>query len=225
MFISASTESITVSGPWERADPELVAKIAAYPVANIGDALGRTGLMGSAIRGVWTGAACHGSILPINTREGDNLAIHRALDEAQPGDVLVVNGFADVNRAVFGDLLAEICLARGVTGVVIDGAVRDAEAIGAIGLAAFARAVTPAGPSKMGPGTVGEPVACGNLVCNPGDAIVADSDGIAVIPRARLAQVLAKLVEIDAMEAALREQIIQTRKNSATAPELAAATS
>ena len=224
MFIKASTESITVTQPWERCDAELVAKIAAYPVANIGDALGRTGLMCSAIHGVWAGAACHGSILPINTREGDNLAIHRALDEAQPGDVLVVNGFSDINRAVFGDLLAEICLARGVAGVIIDGAVRDAEAIGAIGLAAFARATTPAGPSKMGPGTVGEPVACGNLVCNPGDAIVADSDGIAVIPRARLAEVLAKLGEIDAMETALRQQIIQSRLAGTAAPQLAAAT-
>lgn len=212
MFIDAATENISVATSWQRCDLDLLGKIAAYPVANIGDALGRTGLMASAIRPVWKGAHCHGAILPIQTREGDNLAIHRALDEAQPGDVLVVNGFSDKNRAVFGDLLAEIAIARGVAGVVIDGAVRDAETIAAIGLPTYAIATTPAGPFKTGPGVIGHAVACGNVVCHPGDAIIADGDGVAVISSTRLTHVLSNLEAIDRMESDLRNRIMLSRQ-------------
>jgi RraA family protein len=213
MFINASTESINVTDDWTRAPLNQIQVLARYPVALIGDIQRRIGMMASAIRPMTKHAWFHGTILPVLTREGDNLAIHRALDEAVPGDVLVINGNAEVNRAVFGDLLAEICLARGIAAVVIDGAVRDVDEIEGLGLPVFARAVNPAGPSKTGPGTVGAPVACGNVVCHPGDAIIGDRDGIIVVSRDDLVAHATKIVEQEAFEASLRTRIRESAQN------------
>lgn len=207
MFINVSDESITVNATWERADLALIEEVSHYPVALIGDVLHRMGMMASAIRHTAGKPTFFGTILPLNTREGDNLAIHRALDEAQPGDVLVINGNSEVNRSVFGDLLGEICLAKKVAAVVIDGAVRDIEELNSMGLPIYARAVNPAGPSKWGPGQVGIPVACGNVVCCPGDAIIGDRDGIIVIARGLLASLAEKVKLQDGYEKSFREKV------------------
>lgn len=183
MIITASTDSIQLTPDWERPALQPIRELARFPVALIGDAQGRTGIMHSAIRSVTPGLKLAGTVLPINTREGDNLAIHRAMDDAREGDVLVINANSDTNRACFGDILGEICMSRGIAGVVIDGATRDVEELLALGLPVFARGISPAGPFKYGPGTVGTPVACGNVVCNPGDAIIGDSDGIVIVPQ------------------------------------------
>ncbi|MBO0366417.1 MULTISPECIES: RraA family protein [Pseudomonas] len=207
MFINVSDESISVNSHWQRADLALIGEIARYPVALIGDVLQRMGMMASAIHHTAGKPSFFGTILPLNTREGDNLAIHRALDEAQPGDVLVINGNSEVNRSVFGDLLGEICLARQVAAVVIDGAVRDVAELDSMGLPVYARAVNPAGPSKWGPGQVGIAVACGNVVCHPGDAIIGDRDGIIVIPRSRLASLAEQVKLQDGYENSFRDKV------------------
>lgn len=211
MFINVSTENIQVNDGWERANLEVIRSISHYPVALIGDVLQRMGLMASAIRHVAGNTSFFGTVLPIITREGDNLAIHRALDEAKPGDVLVVNGNSEVNRAVFGDLLGEICLAKKVSAVVVDGAVRDVEELQVMGLPTYARAINPAGPSKSGPGIVGYPVACGNIVCNAGDAILGDLDGIIVIGREILGSLPEKLKNQNDFEKAFRERVRASR--------------
>ncbi|MDH0746855.1 RraA family protein [Pseudomonas sp. GD03842] len=210
MFINASDENIAVSDNWERAPLNLIEDISRYPVALIGDVLQRLGMMASAIRHVAGKPTFFGTVLPILTWEGDNLAIHRALDDAQPGDVLVINGNGETNRAVFGDLLGEVCLARNVAAVVIDGAVRDIEELDTMGLPVYARAVNPAGPSKHGPGHVGAPVACGNVVCNAGDAILGDRDGIIVISRHILPTLAEKLSIQDGIENTFRERVRAT---------------
>jgi RraA family protein len=207
MFINAPAESISVKTGWSRAPLDQIEAVAQYPVALIGDIQRRMGMMASVIRPMTKHARFYGTILPVLTREGDNLAIHRALDEAVPGDVLVINGNSEVNRSLFGDLLAEICLARGIAGVVIDGATRDVDEIEALNLPVFARAVNPAGPTKTGPGTVGTPVACGNVVCNPGDAIIGDRDGIIIVSRDDLVPYATKIVEQEAFESSLRSKI------------------
>lgn len=97
--------------------------------------------------------------------------------------------------------------ARGVTGVVIDGAVRDVEELDNLGVPVFARGINPAGPTKTGPGTVGVPVACGNVVCNAGDAIIGDRDGLIIVPRTDVSAFVAKIVEQEAFEADLRNRI------------------
>ncbi|MDU0368256.1 RraA family protein [Microbacterium sp. KSW4-17] len=207
MFIAADASSISVSPGWRRAPIGLVDAVAAYPVALIGDVTARMGMMTSVIRPQNGLPRFAGTVLPVLTRDGDNLAIHRGLDEAAPGDVLVVDAHAETNRAVFGDILGEVCVVRGVRGVVIDGATRDVDELERLGLPVFARAVNPAGPSKAGPGVVGAPVAVGNVVCRAGDAIVADRDGIVVLPAAALEEVLERLSAQDAFENGLRARI------------------
>lgn len=207
MFINVSDESIDVQSQWERAPLGAIEALAKFPVALIGDVQKRIGMMSSAIRPTTRNAKFFGTILPILTREGDNLAIHRGIDEAQPGDVLVINGNSETNRAVFGDILAEICLSKKISAVVIDGATRDVEEIEKMGLPVFARGINPAGPSKTGPGTVGIPVACGNLVCNPGDAIIGDRDGIIIIARKDVAAYAEKVAAQDGFEESLRAKI------------------
>ena len=138
MYINASIDNIKFAGEWERPDPEKVARLGETAVAMIGDSRSRIGMMAAKIRCMTPGLVLAGAVLPILAWEGDNLAIHAALDIAQPGDVLVVNANGEVNRSVFGDILAEICLKRGVRGVVIDGAVRDVDAIIEFGLPTFA---------------------------------------------------------------------------------------
>lgn len=191
MYINASIDNIKFAADWERPDPAKVAKLGEIATAMIGDSRARLGMMAANIRSVTPGLTMAGSVLPILAWEGDNLAIHAALDIAQPGDVLVINANGEVNRSVFGDILAEIALKRGVRGVVIDGAVRDVDSIIEFGLPVFARGICPAGPSKHGPGTVGQPVACGHLVCCAGDVIIGDNDGVIVVPRAEIDSTLA----------------------------------
>jgi regulator of RNase E activity RraA len=207
LFINASTDNIDIAEQWQRADLDEVKRLAQYPVALIGDVQARMGTMASPIRPVTPSPRLAGTVLPVHAREGDNLAIHRALDDARPGDVLVVNANAETNRAVFGDLLGEICLAKGVTGIVIDGAVRDVDELAGQGLAVYARGISPAGPWKNGPGRIGFPVACGNIVCNPGDAIIGDNDGIIVVPQHALAATLARTQAQEQTEQKMRDAI------------------
>lgn len=216
MFIDAPTDSIQVTTGVARPESSLLEGLNSYPTANIGDALGRLNIMGSAIQSQWKGARCVGVARTVLTREGDNLAIHLALDDVLPGDVLVVNGRGDASRALFGDILAEICLAKQVAGVVIDGTIRDREAIAELGLPVWATGVTPCGPTKTGPGIIGEPVACGGVVVAPGDVIVADGDGVAVISPERLEGMVEKLIAIDQMENRLRVRIQQSLAQEAT---------
>lgn len=209
MFITANADNIRIAPDWERAPAEGIAQLSRFPAALIGDAQQRMGVMTGDIKLATRGLKLAGTVLPILAREGDNLAIHRALDDAKPGDVLVVNSNGDTSRAVFGDILGEICVAKGVAGVIIDGATRDVDELTALGLPVFATAVTPAGPWKNGPGTIGYAVACGHVVCHPGDAIFGDSDGVVVVARDELAAVIAATERQDAVEDAIRASIKQ----------------
>ncbi|MCG7635260.1 RraA family protein [Gordonia McavH-238-E] len=207
MFITANTDNIRITTDWARASREDIGRLANHPAALIGDAQERMGVMTGTIRLATPGLRLAGTVLPVLAREGDNLAIHRALDDAQPGDVLVINANGDTSRAVFGDILGEICVAKGIAGVVIDGAVRDVDELTAMKLPVFATAITPAGPWKNGPGTIGKAVACGHVVCHPGDAIFGDSDGVVVVPRADVGAVADATDNQDRKEDAIRADV------------------
>ncbi|WP_104180383.1 RraA family protein [Arthrobacter sp. B0490] len=207
MYINAPADNIAVHPQWPRPAQDLVRDLAAYPAALIGDVRNRMDMMSADIRCLTPGIRLGGAIFPVQVWEGDNLAIHRGLDEAQPGDVLVISGNGVTNRSVFGGILAEICLSKGIRGVIIDGAVRDVEEMNDMGIAVFARAVVPAGPSKNGPGTVGKPVACGNVVCNPGDVVVGDNDGIVVVAQSEIAETLHKLPAQEEIERNIRDRV------------------
>lgn len=171
------------------------------------DSMDRLGSPDAGISPIWPGARLVGPALTVLTAAGDNRIIHSALDAVEPGEVLVINGFGDSTRALIGDLIAERALSLGVAGFVIDGCVRDADAIRELGMPVFARGVTPAGPYKNGPGQIGGPIAIGGVSVATGDVVVADADGVAFIPRDRLAVVagLAERKLVD--EAAKRAQI------------------
>ncbi len=211
MFIDAPTDNLALADPWERVAPELLDRFAKAPAANVGDVFDRLLVMDGGIRPFTSRTRLIGTALPILTRAGDNLAIHRALDDAQPGDVLVINGQGDLSRALLGDLIGEIMVSKGLLGAIIDGAVRDAETLAAQGLVVFARAATPAGPFKNGPGMIGSPVAVGGVVVSPGDLIVTDSDGVVVVPHHRADWAADQVDRVIDNEEALRRRILAAR--------------
>lgn len=197
----------TPDGDFPRTPQDVVDELGSLPVANIGDAMDRLGLLDSRIQAVWPGARLAGTALTVWTRAGDNAAIHEALRIARPGDVIVVNGQGDESRALLGDLIGARALAAGVAGFVLDGAARDADTLGEIRMPVFARACTPAGPYKFGPGRVGVTVAVGGVAVNPGDVVVGDGDGVAVIARDDAARVAAAAREVFDEEARRRADI------------------
>ena len=208
MFINAATDTLHIHLPWERPPQPLVERFEHVPAANVADVFDRLLVMDSGIRPMTSRSRLVGPALPVLTRAGDNLAIHRALDDARAGDVLVVAGQADPTRALIGDLIGEIMRARGVVGAVIDGAIRDADELEQQGLSVFARCLTPAGPFKHGPGIIGATIACGGVVVGPGDLVVADSDGVSVVPAQRMVWAADRAREIIQQEAVLRDRIV-----------------
>jgi RraA family protein len=189
MTTTSAASPVLVAPVHQRPPESLVERFRQAPVAAVGDAQERLWVLEGDIRAMWPGASFAGSALTVYTRAGDNLAVHRALDIARPGDVLVVNGQGDTTRALLGGLLAGRARKLGLAGIVVDGAVRDVDEIESVGLPVFARAITPAGPYKNGPAEVGHPVACGGVVCSPGDIVCGDADGVAVVPHARAVRV------------------------------------
>lgn len=177
------------------------------PTSAIVDSMDRLGSPDAGISPIWPDARLTGTALTVLTAAGDNLIIHSALDVVERGEILVINGFGDRTRALIGDLIVERALSLGVAGFVIDGCVRDAQAIQQLGMPVFARGVTPAGPYKNGPGQIGVPIAIGGVSVATGDVVVADADGVAFIPRARLSEVAGKATAKLSDEAGKRARI------------------
>jgi regulator of RNase E activity RraA len=194
-------DNIRIAPNWPRVDKAVLEELREHSVANLGDALDRLNIVDGGISPIWTGAKAVGSALPIMTVAGDNKAVIAALDHIQPDDILVINAFGYEGRAIMGDNLAQRFDVFGAVGAIVDGYVRDRDIIAGLGFPVFARGLTPAGPWKNGPGVIGEPVAIGGVVVNPGDIVAADADGIIVIPPHRGHEVLAAVKEIVALEA------------------------
>jgi RraA family protein len=184
---------------------------AGLAVANIGDARQRMGMVDSGIHAMWRGARLVGRARTVWTRAGDNKALHQALDKVRPGEVIVINGHGDANRALMGELIAERARSKGCVGMVIDGAARDIDVLEEIGFGVWARAANPAGPYKDGPGKIDVPVAIGGVVCSPGDLVVADDDGVIVVPAAEAFTTLTAARAVEADEAGRRAAIIAAR--------------
>jgi regulator of RNase E activity RraA len=208
MTATADTRTAT---DFARPDPELVARLAKLPAANIGDAMDRLGIADSAIQAIWPGATLAGPAFTVWTRAGDNQGIHRSLELARPGDVIVVSGQGDTSRALLGELIGERAISAGIAGFALDGAARDAQVLGEIGMPVFARAVTPAGPYKHGPSRVATPIAFGGVPVMPGDIIIGDSDGIVVVPLQDAARIAEAAEAVFADEENRRKTIVQSR--------------
>jgi 4-hydroxy-4-methyl-2-oxoglutarate aldolase len=184
------------------------------------DALGRFGAMDYRIKPLDPGSQLVGSALTVRTRPCDNLAIYKALEMAQPGDVLVVATQFDTGNAIWGELTTLMGQARGLAGMVTDGMVRDTHEIVAAGLPVFARGTTPNSPFKDGPADINLPVSCGGIPVRPGDIVVGDADGVVVVPRDQAESVLARVAAIHHKEAAMRAEIQDGRSLPASALRL-----
>ena len=169
-----------------------------------------------------------GPAYTVRTRPGDNLIVHKALDLAHPGDVLVIDAGGSTERATLGSLIVRYARSRGLAGLVVDGAVRDLADFDEIGLPVFARGATHLGPYKDGPGEIGGPVTIGGTVVRTGDVVVGDIDGVAFVPAARVATVLAAAVALIENERRIVEAIghggwdrswIDAKLTITTAPE------
>jgi len=173
-----------------RASAELVNRFRAQATSNIADAMGRFHFMDFGIR-PRSGLSLCGVAVTVDARPGDNLMVHKALEVAQPGDIIVVNTNGNTTSAVFGELMCRTAVGAKLGGIVVDGSIRDVDAITALGFPAFSRALCAGGCDKDGPGEVNSPIACGNTVVMPGDIVVGDADGVVVVPREEAADVLA----------------------------------
>lgn len=191
-----------------RPKSELLSAYATVPVANIGDARDRMGMVDGGIKPLWTGAKAAGWARTVCVPAGDNKLLHTALERITPGDFLIVNGQAFTDRALLGELMAEKARKRGAVGIVADGALRDVRDLEEMGFGAWARATNPSGPYKNGPGQVDVPVAVGRVVVEPGDLIVADDDGVIVVPAAEAAGTLDRALAVQQDEARRRQAII-----------------
>lgn len=183
----------------DRPDRELVEGFRGLPVANIGDSMNRASMMDARLRRI-SQVDLLGPAFTVKSRAGDNLMLHKALDMAQPGDVIVFDGHGDLTNAITGELMMQTAIEKKLGGVIIDGAVRDVATLRQLPLPIYAAGVTPAGPYKDGPGEIGVPVTVGSVVVHPGDIVVGDEDGIVVIRPMDAPDILRKTQKKNAAE-------------------------
>ena len=174
------------------ASKELVDAFAKLPVANVSDAMNRVTAAGPSLRPMHSSGTMAGVALTVKSRPGDNLMLHKAIDMAVPGDVIVCDAGGDLTNALMGELMLAYAIKKGVVGFVLNGAIRDLDNFREMNLPTFAAGVTHRGPYKDGPGEINVPIAFGGMVIHPGDIIIGDSDGVHCVPMADAEAVLAK---------------------------------
>jgi 4-hydroxy-4-methyl-2-oxoglutarate aldolase len=193
-----------------RVDPAVVEAARAVTVSDVHESMGSEGrisLMSSRMRPLLQGARIAGPAVTAFCGHGDNLMMHRALYLAQPGDVLVVVCQSELSGAQWGDLAARYALKKGLAGVVVQGCVRDVDVVRDLGFPVWATHISPIHPDKKGHGLVNAPVVCDGVRVCPGDLVVADGDGVQVVPRKLASEVIRAAVEKMTKENAVAEQI------------------
>lgn len=195
---------------FERPDPALVARFKDMPVANIDDCMGRIAAVDASICPVGNQGQLLGTAFTIRVPQGDNLMFHAAMDLAKPGDVIVIDAGGFTDRAIFGELMATYCKTRGIRGIVCDGAIRDRDGLAGLeGFPVYARAATPNGPYKNGPGEINVPVVIGGKLVKPGDIVVGDGDGVLFVDPAIAAEVADATEAVEKKEAGIMQHILE----------------
>ncbi len=178
----------------KRPSRNLVELFRHYETCDISDLLNRMFTLASEIRNLANDKPLLGPAITVKLFPGDNLMLHKALDVAQPGDVVVVDTSGSSANAVFGDLIANKAKHRGIAGFVIDGLIRDIDGVKQVGLPVYARGITAFGPLHRGPGELNYPISCAGIVVNPGDIVSADESGVVIVRREFASELLGRLV-------------------------------
>jgi 4-hydroxy-4-methyl-2-oxoglutarate aldolase len=169
--------------------------------------MGRRGALDAGLRPLWQGIRLCGTAFTLRARVGDNLTLHQAIYAAQAGDVLVADAGGYTEAGMWGDVTTTAAMARGIEGLVIDGAVRDVESIRQMRFPIFSRGVSMKGTTKKSLGEIGVPIALGGVTVNPGDLVLGDEDGVVVVPKEIAAEVLEAARRKEAYEEGLRQQL------------------
>ncbi|MGO4403429.1 RraA family protein [Bosea sp. RAF48] len=190
-----------------RLSADNLARFGDVAVAHASDAMGRMRHGGTSLRPYHAGGRLIGPAVTVLARPGDNLMLHKAMNIAEPGDVIVVDAGGDLTNALFGEIMLGYARLRGFGGIVINGAIRDSAVIGAGPFPVYAAGVTHRGPYKDGPGEINVPIAIGGMVVAPGDLMLGDEDGLVAVPHDSLDEVFATVTGIRKKEAELLAEI------------------
>jgi len=175
----------------QKVSQDLADKFRSMPVANVSDSMSRMTAGGPRLRPMHSSGQLSGPALTVKTRPGDNLMLHKAIDMAEPGDIIVCDGGGDCTNSLMGEIMLKQAIKRGVAGFVLNGAIRDLDAFRELNLPVFAAGVSHRGPYKDGPGEINYSIAIEGMVINPGDLMIGDWDGVLVVAREDAAGVLA----------------------------------
>lgn len=178
---------------FKRPDKALVEKFRNVAVANLDDCMNRISAVHEDIRPVNKGKLL-GPAFTVKVPSGDNLMFHAAMDLAKPGDVIVIDAGGDTRRSIFGELMVTYCRKRGIAGIVVDGSLRDVDAMSQLtDFPVYARGITPDGPYKNGPGEINTPIVCGGRLVNPGYIVIGDEDGVIFVNPSDAPELLEKV--------------------------------
>jgi regulator of RNase E activity RraA len=216
IFVSGRV-GFRIRAQWRRPDAALLASFGNASSAQVADSMSRLGAMDTGIKSIWPSPRIIGAALTVWCHAGDNLMLHKAISMAAPGDIVLMNTQGNITNSGFGELVATSAVKIGVRGVIVDGTVRDAEALQALALPVYARGLCANGCNKDGPGEVGAIISCGGVAVRPGDIIIADRDGVAVVP-------LEDAVEVAKLAAAQVEReerrMAEIKKGALVRPEI-----
>jgi RraA family protein len=190
-----------------KVDRKLVEQFRNVVTPHISDNLNRIHAIGSSLRPYHKQGKLIGTAITVKTRPGDNLLVHKAIDLAESGDVIVVDAGGDTTNAIVGEIMMQISRKKGITGFVIDGAIRDLAAFQTADFPVYAKGVTHRGPYKDGPGEINVPISVDGMLVNPGDLILGDEDGLAVVPFEFAEEVLLKVKAQEIREREILESI------------------